>query len=241
VLPLRPRDKRPLLPWEPLQRLPPKEAEIGEWFERWPEANIGIVTGAVSGLVVIDIDSQHEGEESLRQLEVEHGPLPHTVEAITGGGGRHFYFAHAGGLVRNRTGLASGVDLRGDGGYVVAPPSVHPSGGTYAWEVSHHPDDVPLAAIPRWLARQLADGSPRLGHPLAHWRRLARDGVAEGERNATLASFAGHLLWHGVDHEVALELLACWNAERCRPPLPHDELVRVIESIARLQARERGG
>jgi len=239
VLPLRPRDKRPLVPWEPLQRSPAKEADIEDWFLRWPEANVGIVTGAVSGLVVIDVDPQHDGEESLRRLEVEHGPLPPTCEAITGGGGRHFYFAHPGGLVRNRTGLATGVDLRGDGGYVVAPPSVHPSGRAYAWEVSHHPDDTPLAPLPNWLVR--TERSPHLGHPLSHWRRLAREGVAEGERNATLASFAGHLLWHGVDPEVALELLASWNAQRCRPPLPYDELVRVVESIARLQARERGG
>jgi hypothetical protein len=241
VLPVRPRDKRPLLPWEPLQRSPAGEAEIRGWFERWPDANIGIVTGAVSGLVVLDIDPQHDGEESLARLEREHGPLPVTVEALTGGGGRHLYFAHPGGLVRNKAGLAPGIDLRGDGGYVVAPPSMHPSGRRYAWEVSHHPDDMPVAPLPGWLAARLADGAARLGHPRAHWRAIARDGVGEGQRNTTLASFAGHLLWHGVDPEVALELLACWNAQRCRPPLPQEEVARTVESIARLHAREHPG
>jgi len=239
VLPIRPRDKRPLLPWQPLQRTPPTEAQIQGWFRRWPQANIGIVTGAISGLVVIDIDPQHDGDESLTRLEREHGPLPHTVEAITGGGGRHLYFAHPGGQARNKAGLAAGIDLRGDGGYVVAPPSIHPSGRAYIWEVSHHPDETTLAPLPYWLLQRVIDGSPRLGHPLAHWRELAHHGAAEGARNSTIASFAGHLLWHGVDPEVALELLACWNATRCRPPLPEDELVRVVESIARLHARER--
>ena len=241
VLPIRPRDKRPLLPWQPLQRALPTEAQIQDWFRRWPRANIGIVTGAISGLVVIDIDPQHDGDESLARLEREHGPLPHTVEAITGGGGRHLYFAHPGGQARNKAGLAAGIDLRGDGGYVVAPPSIHPSGRAYVWEVSHHPDETAVAPLPYWLLQRVVDGSARLGHPLAHWRELAHHGVAEGARNSTIASFAGHLLWHGVDPEVALELLACWNAQRCRPPLPEDELLRVVESIARLHAREQSG
>ncbi len=80
------------------------------------------------------------------------------VEALTGGGGRHLYFRHPGGIVRNRVGLAPGIDVRGDGGCVVAPPSVHPSGKRYAWVASHGPEDSPLARAPAWLLRQLGDG-----------------------------------------------------------------------------------
>jgi Bifunctional DNA primase/polymerase, N-terminal len=89
---------------------------------------VGIVTGEISNLVVLDFDPQHDGNASIERLERQIAPLPVTVEVTTGGGGRHLYFAHPGGLVRNRAGLAQGVDVRGDGGYIVAPPSVHPSG-----------------------------------------------------------------------------------------------------------------
>ena len=82
---------------------------------------MGIVTDAVSGLVVLDVDPRHGCEESLKNLEREHGPLPRTLEAMTGGGGRHIYFAHPGGSVRNRVGITPGIDLRGDGGCIVAP------------------------------------------------------------------------------------------------------------------------
>ena len=76
------------------------------------------------------------------------------------------------------------------------------------------------------------------GHSPEHWRRLARDGVDEGARNASLASLAGHLLWHEVDPEVAMELLLAWNRTRCRPPLEDAEVARVVESIARLHRAE---
>jgi hypothetical protein len=237
VVPLVAHGKRPLVRWAPYQRQPADPARIRAWFQDNPDANLGIVTGAVSGLMVLDIDPQHDGDDSLSDLEHRHGPLPETIEALTGGGGRHIYFRHPGGSVRNLVGLVPGIDLRADGGLVVAPPSVHPSGRRYAWEVSHHPDDTDLAAPPGWLLRLIRETAGTAGHPLAHWRGLVKAGVAEGERNSTVASFAGHLLWHGVDPEVVLDLLLCWNATRCRPPLSDDEVARTVDSIARLHAR----
>ncbi len=232
VLPLRPRDKRPLIAWEPLQNARPAAAEVAGWFERWPNANVGIVTGEISNLIVLDVDPKHGGDSSLERLERQFGPVPATVEAATGGGGRHLYFAHPGGLVRNRAGIAQGIDLRGDGGYIVAPPSTHPSGGRYAWRPGRSPAEATLAAAPRWLMR--ATGAPRRGRTLADWRALVREGVAQGQRNSTIASLAGHLLWHGVDAAVALELLLAWNRMRCRPPLDDAEVAQVVQSIARL-------
>ena len=176
----------------------------------------------------------------MAELEHAHGPLPRTVEALTGGGGRHIYFAHPGGAVRNKVGIAQGLDLRGDGGYVVAPPSMHPSGRRYEWEVSRHPDGTPLAPLPHWLLSIVAFESARLGHPLSHWRTLVREGVTQGERNNTIASLTGHLLWHGVDPGVVLDLMLCWNARRCRPPLSEDEVGRTVESIVHTHARHQG-
>lgn len=237
-IPIEPRGKRPLVPWLEFQQRIAEGGEIAAWFARWPDANVGIVTGRVSGIVVVDVDARHGGLDSLRELERAHGALPPTVEATTGGGGRHLYFGVDAAL-HNRVGLRPGIDLRAEGGCVVAPPSIHPSGRRYAWIKGHAPDALAPAALPAWFVALLRGASPS-GHPLAHWRSLVREGVAEGERNSTLASLSGHLLRRGIDADVALELLLAWNRMRCRPPLPDDEVARVMASIARLHEREAG-
>jgi hypothetical protein len=239
VIPAGERAKRPIVPWQRFEHDLPTEPQVLEWFERWPKANLAVVTGAVSGIVVVDVDAQHRGAQSLASLEARHGALPRTVEAITGGGGRHIYFVHPGREVRNRTGLAPGIDLRGDGGCIIVPPSVHPSGKRYRWRPGHAPGQVAMAEMPVWL------GQPRLGladaggHPIAYWRALVSEGVEEGARNATIASFAGHLLWHGVDPDVAMELMLSWNRVRCHPPLADDEVIRTVRSIERTRHHHR--
>jgi len=128
---------------------------VSGWWGRWPWANIGIATGAVSGLVVIDIDPAHGGDDSLAYLQSLMGSLPVTLRAATGGGGQHLFFLHPGQItVGNTAGRLSGiseplpgVDLRGDGGYVVAAPSRHASGASYAWV----DPDVVSAPAPGWL------------------------------------------------------------------------------------------
>jgi hypothetical protein len=236
VLPLRARDKRPLIAWEQLQSVRPSAEQVAEWYSQWPAANIGIVAGEISNLVVLDIDPKHGGDASLERLEQRFGPLPETVEVTTGSGGRHLYFTHPGGLIRNRAGLAQGIDLRGDGGYIVAPPSIHPSGHPYAWAEGRSPEDVALAALPRWLLAP--SGAGRTRRSPADWRQLVREGVPEGERNSTIASLAGHLLWHQVDPEIVQELLLAWNRIRCRPPLDDTEVAQVVANIVKLHFDE---
>lgn len=238
VIPIEPRGKRPLVTWLEFQERRAERDEIDAWFRHWPDANVGIVTGHVSGIVVIDVDAKHGGFESLAAIERDLGRLPDTVIAVTGGGGRHLYFAHPREALRNRVGLRPGIDLRADGGCVVAPPSVHPSGRRYAWLTGHAPDQNPVATLPPWILDLLRHPTRR-GHPLEHWRHLVREGVDEGERNTTLASLAGHLLYRGVDPEVSLELMLGWNRLRCRPPLADDEVARVVQSIARRHEREQ--
>ena len=238
VIPVEPRGKRPLVPWTEYQLRPATVEELEAWFKRWPKANIGIVTGAVSGVVVLDVDERHGGTVSLSQLNTEFGPAPMTVEAATGGGGRHVYFGHPGGRVGNRVGLRPGIDLRGDGGCVVAPPSVHPSGRPYAWLPGRSPNEIEIAPLPSWLLPRSDRVEGRMGRSLTYWRKLVREGVVEGERNSTLASLTGHLLWRGVDPGVAVELLLAWNRMRCRPPLPDEEVAGVVESVARLHASQ---
>ncbi|MGB9905207.1 MAG: bifunctional DNA primase/polymerase, partial [Desulfotomaculales bacterium] len=151
IIPLRPRDKRPILSsWSDYQSRQAIEEEIREWWDRWPDANIGLVTGAVSGLIVLDLDGPEAVELTKRQ------GVPPTVVASTGKGW-HVYFAHPGHNVKNAASLGGvkGLDVRADGGYVVAPPSVHPSGRIYRWAKGRSPDDLLLAPCPEWLLELL--------------------------------------------------------------------------------------
>ncbi len=226
--------KDPLVQWEVYQQRRAKPPEIGDWFTRWPDANLAVVTGVVSGLVVLDIDPRQGGEDSLERLQKAHGPLAETVEAVTGTGGRHLYFAHPGEITPNRAGIAPGIDLWGDGGYVVAPPSVHQSGKPYRWIRS--PEVTPLEFLPRSLFGTTTENATGPGQRSARWRRLLRQGAEDGERNDTLISLAGYLLRPGVDSDVVVELLISWNAVRCRPPLEPADIVRMVESVARIKA-----
>jgi hypothetical protein len=131
VIPVRPHDKKPLVTWEPYQNLKASPDTILYWWTKWPEANIGIVTGRISGIVVVDCDSK-EGlgniNEYLRQSII--GKIP----TVSTGNGFHLYFKHPNkGFINNRGSMFEAVDVRGDGGYVIAPPSIHPSGKRYAW------------------------------------------------------------------------------------------------------------
>lgn len=242
VIPMQPQGKRPLVVWRPFQQHAASLEQIGHWFRRWPDANVGVVTGAVSGLVVVDVDLAHGGPQSVAALEAVHGLLPPTVEAITGGGGRHLYYAHPGRPVGNRVGLRPGIDVRADGGCVVAPPSLHPSGRHYAWRAGHAPGERPLAPLPpHFFPPADLDGTPGAGHARTHWRTITRAAVPEGQRNQTIASLTGHLLWREVDLPVVLELMLAWNRMHCRPPLPDDEVAHVVESVARTHARAHDG
>jgi len=239
IVAVAPRAKRPIVRWEPFQHEPPTEDQLKQWFKRWPDANLAVVTGEVSGLVVLDVDPRHGGKESLATLESRHGKLPRTVESITGGGGRHLFFSHPGREVHNRVGIMPGIDLRGDGGTIVLPPSVHPSGKRYRWKRGHAPGDLPLAPLPIWLEMSRFSSDEPQGHPVAYWRALARKGVKQGERNNTIASFAGHLFWHGVDPDVVLELMLTWNRMRCDPPLADDEVIDTVKSIEKTHTRQQ--
>ena len=129
-------------------------AIIASWWAKIPDANIGVATGAASGIYVVDIDPDDGGAVSWGDLVAEHGQ-PDTVEAESGGGGNHYYFHHVDGL-RNTSGrLGRGIDTRGDGGYIILPPSNHYSGGRYEWELSSLPGQQPLAELPTWILDQL--------------------------------------------------------------------------------------
>jgi len=157
--------KHPKVRWRDLLAGPPSLDDVRSWWARWPDANVGVLTGRVSGVVVLDIDPRNGGDTSVGTLERTWGPLPSTPTVRTGGGGRHLWFVAPGAPVTSGP-VAPGLDLKGEGGLVVAPPSLHASGDRYAWIVTL--DDVELAPLPVHLVEAGA-GRPAPG--LAGGRR----------------------------------------------------------------------
>jgi hypothetical protein len=191
-------------------------ATVQRWWRQWPAANIGIATGDASGLVVVDVDPDHGGVDTIRSLIGRNGPLPRGPVVRTGSGGWHLYFRHPGHDVRNSAGLlGAGLDVRADGGYIIGPPSRHATGGAYRWR-----EPVPgLPDLPDWLLTALErpqaeprtdrfDGPVRLDRTLSAWARAALHGEAErvrtapqGQRNHTLnrAAFSlGQIVESGI-------------------------------------------
>jgi Bifunctional DNA primase/polymerase, N-terminal/Primase C terminal 1 (PriCT-1) len=210
---------------------------IEQWWRERPDANLAVATGVASNIFVLDIDGL-DAEAGLNQLEKEHGSLPPSVESITARG-RHVWFRYPTDvLVPNSAGkIAPGCDIRGNGGYVLAPPSIHPSGRRYEWSV----DCSALAPAPEWLLDKVsrpATGST-LPLPPEQWRELVACGAVEGTRDCTVAKLAGHLLRRRIDPFVALELLQSWNASRCVPPLPAPDIERIVASVAGRELKRR--
>jgi hypothetical protein len=228
VFPLYSRTKRPMTAHGLLDATTDPEA-IRQWFELFPGANLGLAVP--QGFVVVDIDKL----EALLRLKAEDRELPATAKCRTPRGW-HFYYRTEVEL-RNAVDLFPGVDLRGVGGYVLVPPSVHPSGGRYEWEVPLLPGTI--ADAPDWLVKAAMERSTPQGRPVEEWRAIVAQGVDEGARNDTVASLAGHLLRREVDPFVTLDLMLCWNAARCRPPLSESEVARTVNSIAGLERRRR--
>lgn len=147
VIPVAAREKRPAVEWEQYQHERASEEQIHHWWQENPAYNVGVVLGAVSGLVVVDVDSA-KAAKAIRGLD------PGLTPVVTTKRGFHWYYKHPGGKV-SRARLLPGLTLLGDGNYVVAPPSVHPSGEPYRWLDFLSPGDVEPAPLPAWVAEKV--------------------------------------------------------------------------------------
>lgn len=211
-----------------------KKDWIDAWWKKWPYANVGLVTGALSGIVVVDIDPRHGGNDALDDLFVKHGSFPETAEVMTGGGGRHFYFKHPGFHLGNSVAkLGAGIDVRGDGGYVLAPPSNHMSGGKYEWEASSEPDMVGIQPMPQWLIDLLAKPAARQDVVVHSGAPGESSDIADGGRDNFLAACGGAMRRWGMTHQAILSALRIDNELRCKPPLPDSDIQRIAKSIMR--------
>lgn len=243
------KDKSPKTP-NGFQNATTDETTIRAWWSRWPDASIGAPTG--HQFSVLDIDPRHGGAENLKRILTQHGDLPETVYQFTGGGGEHYFFQHVDGFKNSVGKIAEGIDTRGEGGYVILPPSGHigddgiDHGKTYEWESSSEPGECDLAEMPGWLADYFVGGlleTPRPGGgnlaqfniPM-HTPQATGEPVAAGGRNVALASLAGQWIQEGLSipelHTKALE----WNATNPRP-LSAAEVGRSVGSMVETHNR----
>lgn len=127
---------------------------IGLWWEKWPDANIGLACKP-SRVVVVDIDPRNDGDNTLVALERDQGTLPVTPTQLTGGGGLHYIYARPDVDTCRGTTIPDGIDVKADGGYIVLAPSNHLSGRDYTWDAGRHIGDIPIAPLPTFIANIL--------------------------------------------------------------------------------------
>lgn len=243
VLPIDTATKMPPegFKWKHLQETPADEETIRSWYKRYPRAGVGIITGAVSNLWVVDIDAA-EGYARLDPLA-----LPPTPTVKTGKG-EHRYFRQPGAL-RNTAKKVPGTDTRGDGGLVVAPPTVHPSGRVYGWdvapwEVAPPPPPAALVALYAESPRPARGGGRRaVGGDEADdggdkYARMLEDGSPAGQRHGDMVTLVGHYIARGLSTREIAVLLRPW-VDRCSPPFPYEQLDATIRDLAAAEARKQ--
>jgi hypothetical protein len=216
VIPIHPRGKKPTIPWKEYQQRPPTDEELVQWFGNGAKNNIGIVTGPVSGLAVVDLDS----DLAFAFAKKKHlSPTP-TVKT---GRGFHVYCKAKDG-VRNfqqRDDLPD-IDLRADGGYVVAPPSVHESGRVYGWVKGRGLGEIEMTELPLWVLAEKPEEKIAVGK--------LYQGVENGSRNKALARLVGSWVKDGGSLDDIKEQSFVWNSGNA-DPLPQEEVERTVKSI----------
>lgn len=232
VFPVAVRAKVPVTP-NGLKDATQDIERIVRFWSAHPEHNVAIRCGMESDLVVLDVDGE-EGMDSLTELEKQYGSLPKTASVVTPRGGQHYYFRHPGIEIKNTAGYPGlGLDIRGDGGYVLAPPSIGPTSKRYEQD-----DQSPPAEMPGWLREMLVNRQTAYERiDPSEWENMVNQGVAKGQRNNQLTRLAGYL-WHKHEPGIALGILLNTNREKCSPPLPDREVNKIMESIQRREARK---
>jgi len=193
-------------------------AQIEAWWTTHPNANIGVATG--DGLIVVDFDNLTGEAAEL------YASLPASWVSKTGRG-YHIWLSTDMEISNSASRLAKGVDIRGEGGYIVVPPSIHPDGGHYTWHVydADEPDEAPA-----WLTEKLL-ANKRVSHPAL----TTQDPIASGGRNEALAAIAGSMRHKGLSQAAIEAALLEENQLRCDPPLSDEEVMRVAKSVSRYE------
>jgi hypothetical protein len=224
--------KVPLVKWAQYQAEIPGEELITAWWTRWPTANLALVTGELSGVVVVDLDGDLASAEAERRGGFEDGPT-----SLTGRiGGRHVFCQwrpDAPTIFAKR----SGIDFRGQGGYVLLPQSVHANGNLYRWARAPERGE-PLPLLPDWVLELARETQPSLGVSRQRMDPEAAQGAPQGMRNDSLARLVG--AWRYYEHIPEDDALrrAFEYAAKCSPPMTPAEAKRVVRSIFRYPEHE---
>jgi replicative DNA helicase len=250
--------KSPLVSWKEYQKRLPTEEEINNWFNLNPDANIGIVTGRVSNLVVFDFDSA-----SALEYAQETGGLPESTAVVKTCKGFHFYMRHPDFDVSSHVNTDLGLDIRAEGGYVVAHPSVHGSGKTYEWLEGSSILDIEPAPCTQWMIDYLKNAStgnkpastkketkelPKKAETIQPERKetetngyadLLKNGCSQGGRNKSAISLVGHLFKTDMKDTEIWEMIQIWNRNQVKPPLGHDELKTIFESVRNAEQKTK--
>lgn len=231
VFPLLPNSKRPAVANGVKDATTDAETIAAGWAQN-PSMNVAIACGEPSGgLLVIDIDvdadTGEDGMEFLAKWEREHGELPETVSAITGRGGSHLYY-RVGGRMKNSANPDVGVDIRCDGGYVMAPPSIHPNGNAVEWENDPHDYEVAVADdnVLAFVEAVRPKGFAKRGKKVDTAKV-----VKKGGRNNALFKALASARSNGSDDDVMEAFAYAYNSSKLDPPLPDDEVRRTLESV----------
>ncbi len=195
---------------------------IRAWMSRWPKANWGVNTG-MSGLLVVDVDCRNGGFDSLRKWEEENGDLPPTLMSLTGGGGRHYFYAGVG--VPSRK-WRRGIEIKATGNqHVILPPSTHISFASYRWmnslEIASPPPELVESICQSSVGSSISGGDLDLVEVL--------NGVPEGHRDETLFRAACAYRNQLGDNRTAVEVLIKYAAANCSPPFPEADALRKVE------------
>lgn len=228
VFPLQPRGKDPLDGSRGFKDATTDMSRIRSWWSRVEDLNVGMATGAASGGVfVIDVDQHGEtdGGLELSMWMAEHGRFPETASSVTGSGGTHYFFkAPPGVSVKSAAHVIPGVDVRGDGGYVVLPPSIHPNGNRYEWDMEPWEDCEIAEADATVLEFVRTDGAQD------RQRFELPDEIPQGKRDDTLFRYACSLQAQGLPDDRILTIVSDANRARCKPPMSDEEVRNKVHS-----------
>lgn len=218
VIPIKPGSKLPsIASWKEYQTRLPTEAEIRKWWKATPSANLALVCGKISGVIVVDIDPKSGG--TTEGLE-----LPPTLSSRTGGGGQHLFYRWNKDVIGAKVGVRAGIDIRSEASYVVIPPSLHASGNTYEWINEGDAIEEP----PKWLYRE-DEATPK-----TDWQTFFAENKEKGVRNMSATQLAGKILYE-ISPELwdtlGYPLFNQWNKDHNTPSLPDKELRTIWESI----------
>jgi len=241
--------KKPIVSWTQFQKRLPTETEVTGWFTQNPDANIAIITGKISNLCVFDLDS-----DEAQKYADEQGGFPLTVKAFSSKG-PHYYMAYPDFEVRSSVNPDLKIDIRAEGGYIVAPPSKHGSGATYTWDEDLSLLNFNTAHCTTWMKDFLKKASKKdepvkkktsnkndaVAIPAAPVKNdcieIFKNGCSQGKRNDSATRLVGHLFGKGLDAEMAWELVQDWNYSKNSPPLDPSELRDSFNSIKKAESR----